>query len=561
MKKIISILAMILVSSAVFAATPPPQPKLEMIGYTPLGMFKHQAFLYRQAISNPGGGIDKAIFIIDLWGDTQSDKNAKNSLETYKVMGRQYGYLLSHLPPEYQNLSLASFYKELHARTYEKEGWPLSKLYDKIADLSVGDKDKDGKYIDNGRIPAREMELIQGAAETSALGVKDLAFLDQMFLFTFLTHILPAQSQELQENIFERPVNWQTVPEDMIPFGCSTLAVWGKYLADDNDNNMLFARNFDWTKNLHSSFANRTLITVLHPDNGDHSIALIGYPGWFFSDTAINDKGVLVEMNSGWYSSYTMNITKKTKGYADLLSDFLYTADNYASLKKLVADEKTNIPDIGYVIIGTDGATTTATDGTKTKNIFAAEETAPGILVKQHVRLRTPYSDIEPLYKDIDKQNEDVLAVSNSFRLPGWDSWEYIKLQVFPFPYPTKDDTSSYPLTRYNNLLHQARINKGNINLETMKNIMTRSLMDSDQGSATGYALKPDASKSKAEAVTYFSLVAAPDENHKLFNWWLRLPVDEVINQQKYSNQCEEGYKCDGHEGEWVYVDLNQFFK
>lgn len=529
MKTILSFIVAIFCCTFVFAATP-GQATLEKINQTPEGMFKHPATLYKQPIANPGSAPDKAIFIIDLWGTLPKEQRDQTSFATYHEMGRQYGYLLNkaNLPKEYQNLSLESFYNELHDKIQKSE-WFLDWLYNGVTKVSYD------------RIPEREMQLIEGAAETAGLTTetinigkttriitpKDkLIFLDQMFLFTFASHIIPVPHQEQQVNIFAEPVEIQNPLHGNIPFGCSTLSVWGNYTAD---NKMIFARNFDWTKTLHSTFANRTLIGIFHPDNGDNSIALIGYPGWFFSDTGINDKGVFVEMNSGWYSSYTMNVTKKTKSYGDLLSDYLYTASDYASLYNMIGS---STPDISYVIIGTDG-----------KKIFAAEETAPGMLVPKYVRMRTPESQS---HYSTDPVNEDVLTVSNAFRLPDWD--KLIGIQAIPYPYP-EDESSSYPMTRYDNLLNQARSHRGTITLDIMKNIMERSLMHGDQGGATGYESLP--SLEKAIAVTYFSLVATTDQNGKLFNWWLRMPAIE--------NQCVEGSQCAGLG--WVNVDLNQFFK
>lgn len=526
MKRLISIVVASLLANTALAITP-NQPDLEVIKQTPAGMGTHPGTLYRQEIGQPGDAPDKAVFIIDVWGaGAKADKNSKDSMETYRMMGRQYGYLLNkaNLPPQYQNLSLESFYNELHDKIHKSE-WFLDIifLYDSITKISL----EPGLFY-GPRIPPRELALIEGAAETSGLTKKQLVFLDQMFLFTFLTHVIPVQKPEVQAHIFDQPVDLQPA-QNVAPFGCSTLAVWDKYT---KNHQMLFARNFDWTKTLHGLFAGRTLVGVFHPDNGDNSIALIGYPGWFFSDTGINDKGVFVEMNSGWYSSYTMNVTRYTKSYADLLSDMLYTSKNYDELYNAVA---TSIPDISYVIIGTDG-----------NKIFAAEEKSVGMLGKfftpSYVRMRVPGS--ESHYRN-DPISEDVLVVSNSFRLADWDTKYHL---LVPNPYP-QDESTSYPLTRYDNLLKQARYNHGIITLETMQDIMERSLMlNSDQGGATGYEGTLD---NKPAAVTYFSLVAAPDQNGKLFDWWLRMP--------DVHNQCIDGYKCQ-HLG-WVNVDLNYFFK
>lgn len=509
MKKIIIFIATLMLAGSIFAATT-TQPAPEIIVQTPDG----KATLYKQTIANPGDATDKAIYIIDVHGI----KNATNSLAAYKEMGRQYGYLLNkaNLPAQYQNLSLESFYNDVYAKIHNSE-WFLDWLFYGKGGITE---------ISYERIPAREMALIQGAAETSGLSsatlkvgkitktitpTDKLIFLDQMFLYTFLSHVIPVQNQA--------------------PFGCSTLATWGEYTADGK---MIFARNFDWTKSLHKTdvFANRTLIGIFHPENGDNSIALVGYPGWFFSDTGVNDKGLLLEMNSGWYSSYTMNVTKQTQAYADLLSDYLYTTNNYNDLYKVVSN---SVPDISYVIIGTDG-----------NKIFAAEETADGffkgLFAPHYVRMRTPESQS---HYATDPVNESVMAVSNSFRLTDWE--KLINWQITPYPYPKTDEASSYPLTRYDNLLSQARANKGKITPETIRTIMEFSLQHSDKGGATGYEqpadpLHPDLPGT--EAVTYFSLVATQDTNGKLFNWWLRIP----------------GKKNQGAGVGWVNVDLNKFF-
>lgn len=75
--------------------------------------------------------------------------------------------------------------------------------------------------------------------------------------------------------------------------GCSSIAAWG---SATTDGAMVTARNLDWGE-LFLTFP--LYLTVFNPTDGSNAFANLGWPGWLWVMTALNDKGVYVDLHDG----------------------------------------------------------------------------------------------------------------------------------------------------------------------------------------------------------------------------------------------------------------------
>lgn len=491
MKRSIIIILGILLMSAAHASPAQPQSSAP----TPIYSYG-KGNLYKQDIP----GSDKFIIIADLHG-------------TYQEMGAQYGAMLGMHSP--YNL-LGTFYRQLTNLPIERDFF-IKNLYHYII-LPIAKR----------HLPERQMELIAAAATTSGMSIDELVLLDQTLVFTFLSH-LPEQ----QRTNALAGQNIQTIDGTMAP-GCSTLGVWGNFT---KNKQLLIGRNFDWAKNAHIAFNSPftpclLMVTVYHPtdENGRpiaNSIATLGYPGWFCLLSGMNDKGLFLELNSGIFSSYGLDFfsDNSPQTYFDALANILFDVSDYKGLKNAIANSK---PNLAYIMVGADG---------KTKQMFVTEEIAtPKAIVRMRLPGYTPYYGYEEIDPTID---ENMLAVSNSFRLAGWE--KIIKVLI-PYPYldpldPAKDDETAHPLLRYNNLLFGARKYRGKIDVDTMKMLFEKSM--NKGGGPTEYDY--DMLHSRLIGSTFYSIIVNPTER----KWYVRQP-------SIYKGQPGDA---------WVTIDLNQFFE
>ena len=75
--------------------------------------------------------------------------------------------------------------------------------------------------------------------------------------------------------------------------GCSSIAAWG---AASRDGTMVTARNLDWGE-LFLEFP--VFLTVFNPDDGSNGFANLNFPGWLWIMTALNDRGVYMDLHDG----------------------------------------------------------------------------------------------------------------------------------------------------------------------------------------------------------------------------------------------------------------------
>lgn len=113
--------------------------------------------------------------------------------------------------------------------------------------------------------PSFLKRFFEGASETSGLSIDDL---------------ITVNAVEYAEGFF-----------------CSAMAMSGDY----SRNGLVFGRNYD--AGHYRELAKDLTVTVFHPDDGSLSTAIIGYAGELYAVNAINERGLLVELNNGMPSA------------------------------------------------------------------------------------------------------------------------------------------------------------------------------------------------------------------------------------------------------------------
>ena len=486
-------------------------PQLQPIDTYHSGIFVGS--LYKQPIPHS----NRSILIADLRG-------------TYQDMGKEYGALLSRNGALLSNNNdpnydlLISFYNNLTNLPLE-HNFLMSSLY---------------KYIllpqSKKHIPQQEMDMINGAAETSGLTPDQLILLDKTLFFTFLSHLSTAELASAFPGVGMISEN------SVVPPGCSTLAVWGDYTASGD---LLVGRNFDWAKSAYPAFnspnsPNMLLVTIYHPTDAQgtriaNTVATLGYPGWFSTITGMNDKHLFLELNSGWYSSYAINMIydNSPQSYMDVLTNTLFTANTYADLYTAIQNSS---PDMGYMIFGADGVS---------KKAFFAEmipDTIPGMKFLPKTVWMRENSSKSHYAADAEIKDQNVLLATNTFRLDDGKKQVWTTKTLIPWPYPdaSKDPNDSFPMLRYDNLLHLAQANKGKLDVEAMEKIFEKSINGSGENAgATEYQYDPKGTKEISN--TFYTVIVDFAQNV----WHVR----------------QTGI-TKGQGGEdWVDIDLAQFFK
>ena len=75
--------------------------------------------------------------------------------------------------------------------------------------------------------------------------------------------------------------------------GCSSILAWGSATPDGG---MVTARNMDWGE---AFLAYPLYLSVYNPTDGSNAYANLGWPGWLFPMSAVNDKGVYMDLHDG----------------------------------------------------------------------------------------------------------------------------------------------------------------------------------------------------------------------------------------------------------------------
>ena len=330
---------------------------------------------------------------------------------TFSEMGRQYGSLLK---PE-----LNDFYAKIQESASPAQKQALAEFVDEISS-GYGE---------------RQLEVFRGMASTSGLSVTQLLTLDQ----SVATSLLEAIS-------------------------CSFIAAWGPYT---HDGTLIAGRNFDWFKDYRDMLSPYLCVIAYNPSTGGHAAATVNFAGMVNGLTALNDQGLLIEMNNGMNSVGRQIYLLNRTSYMNDMLDFMWDAGSLKALGKMVETTRTMSP----VII------TMADSGT-----VVSYENAPFETRKRSA------------------EQEGLLVVSNHYMLPEWG--------LLPL------ESATQSLERYKNLLARGEEHKGQMNVEQMKSVMELTIAE---GGATEIAgsvspTNPD--------LTIYQVVAVPAERRI----WVRSP-------------------------------------
>ena len=246
--------------------------------------------------------------------------------------------------------------------------------------------------------------------------------------------------------------------------GCSSLYAGG---SATTDGNTYVARNLDWGEAF-CKFA--TYVVVYNPTDGSNSVANVIWPGWTFALTALNSKGVYVDMHDGT-SMGGQVLAAERPCFEHRVFDFLADGDSAAAVGSRFASTRVEFPSI-WGIADPSG------------DLMSYETTL------YDSRRRLPEGD--------------YLTVVNTFLLQDWGL--YIR------------DTISNSLTRFKNVEARASEAKGKIDAATVREIFELTLFNED-GSfrENGGPTKP--TKQDADLTNYS--IAADLNNLQL---WVRLP-------------------------------------
>lgn len=330
---------------------------------------------------------------------------------TFYEMGRQYGSLLK---PE-----LNDFYAKIQESSTPAQKQAVEQFIDEIS----------SGYAE------RQLEVFRGMASTSGLSVPQLLALDQSVATSLL--------------------------EEM---GCSFIAAWGPYT---QDGTLIAGRIFDWFKDYNDVLSPYLCVIVYNPTTGGHATATVNYAGMVNGLTALNDQGLLIEMNNGMNSVGRQICLLNRTSYVNDMLDFMWDAGSLKALGKMVETTRTMSP---VIITVTDSETA------------VSYENAPFETRKRSA------------------EREGLLVVSNHYMLP---EWGLLSLE---------SDTRS--LERYKNLLARGEEHKGQMTVEEMRSVLELTIAEGGAAEIAGRVspTNPD--------LTLYQVVAVPAERRI----WVRSP-------------------------------------
>ncbi len=243
----------------------------------------------------------------------------------------------------------------------------------------------------------------------------------------------------------------------IVPAGnCSGAAVWGDFTGGAP---LIFGRSND-DHPFFRSFGGYTVVAVFNPTDGGIPTAVVNYAGAIYAPTGLNRYGIFMELNSGNSGGgFSLARTPTVVSMFDILQSCATAAQADAAFSNLSVDISSivNVSDLS-------GAASyeCSLDAVKRR---AADE--PGLLVS-----------------------------TNHFRDPSWG--------IDP-PSPEQDAENGWTLARLENALNWAQAEKGQANVEKMKDLLSRDII-TQQGLYSSY--------------TIYQIVAVPET----LTLWLRAP-------------------------------------
>src|SRR3989339_594104 len=205
--------------------------------------------------------------------------------------------------------------------------------------------------------------------------------------------------------------------------GCSSLSAWGEYTGGGP---LVVGRNWDLPTHM-TRFSKYLTVVVFNPDGSGNSIANIDFAGSFFYQTAMNNKGIFLELQNGQGSDTTICGDRSNANHA--LFNFLL---NSSSIQEIDALFKSTLPGGGIIM-----------------NASSPSETY--IYEWGTSRLAR-------------RNGKGLISASNDFIDP---SWAKNKMPV----YNQTNEGIGKTYTRRTNLLARGAENKGKITPDVMKKI------------------------------------------------------------------------------------------
>ncbi|MCK9400952.1 MAG: C45 family autoproteolytic acyltransferase/hydrolase [Bacteroidales bacterium] len=330
---------------------------------------------------------------------------------TFHQMGRQYGLMLKQ--------QLGQFYNEA------------------VVDFLIGEKEiKYEDLVTSGRFyyeqfPQIFKEYLDGIAETSGLDVDQTYIMSSVFLMIHNT-------------------------------GCSSLSAWGDYTPD---HTVVTGRNLDLASTNLSRFSKYFHVVVWNPTGYPASVANIDFIGSVFYQTAINNKGIFLELQNGQHSDTTSSEGRENTNHILLESLFRNTSGTGVD-----AWFNTTLPEVGLIMNAS---------------------------FPDHATIYEWAT-----YRVVPRQAQGLIAATNDFVDPSWHNYPIIF-------YDSTNEGIGLTYTRRTNLMNHGELNKGNITPQKMMEIFDITIPD-------GGATFPEGGLVK----TIYSVVAQPSE----LKIWLKVP-------------------------------------
>jgi hypothetical protein len=330
---------------------------------------------------------------------------------TFKEMGRQYGLMLSD--------EICAFYEEAVTElAINEKGW----AYEDI--LAYGEENYE--YF-----PQIFKDYFDGMAETSGLSIEQTKIMSGIMFLIYMT-------------------------------GCSSLSVWGDYTLDGKT---ITGRNLDlWEGNLRR-FSKYYHIVVWNPYGFPASVANIDFIGGIFYQTAINDKGIFLELQNGQATDTSSVMNRENTN--NILLENLFRVTTSQEMDRWF---HTTLPDCGLIMNASYPAHATIYEWAT--------------------------------YRVAARQGQGILSASNDFIDSSWTDYPII------FYDSSNEAPLGYTVTRRNNLLALGEEYKGSISPQIMMEIFDTNIPD-------GGASFPE----EGNIRTIYSSVVKPDE----LKLWLKV--------------------------------------
>ncbi len=323
---------------------------------------------------------------------------------SFKQMGRQYGLMFTD--------QIQAFYKEAVTDLMMTEkGWNYE-------DIVAYGRENYETY------PQIFKDYFDGMAETSGLDVEKTKIMSGIMFLIYST-------------------------------GCSSLSTWGDYTTDGN---VITGRNLDLFAGNLRRFSKYYHIVVWNPTGFPASVANIDFIGGIFYQTAINNKGIFLELQNGQAADTSNAYNRENTN--NILLESLFRNTSGPDVDRWF---NTTLPEVGLIM------------NASFPNYATIYEWAT--------------------YRVVARQGQGILSASNDFIDPSWSDYPIL------FYDTTNESMLGYTCMRRNNLLAKGEQYKGQITPQKMMEIFDTTL-------PSGGATFPE----EGDIRTIYSVVVKPNE-------------------------------------------------